>query len=209
MIEDIKQQAISTIASCAAEYDKNLNDCRLLFILKDRYNHASFFEASFYSYNFLHLTGIKLIGGITAADFYSRCLNHKISSDDFVFAADGTTVLKLEVLPQLVKKDVSARMVGNFIGCNPKLYTEKLAGGVKACLGFVKTDKDEYVPNTVLNTDIRTTTVGLEQVVATYRRKKTDLFYHERVYKTKKIDLTNFTFPKEYSYLARLEWGKD
>lgn len=49
MIKDIKQQAVSTIASCAAEYDKNLNDCRLLFILKDKYNHTSFFEASFYS----------------------------------------------------------------------------------------------------------------------------------------------------------------
>ena len=49
-------------------------------------------------------------------------------------------------------------MVGDFNGCNPKLYTEKLAGGVKACLGFVKTHRAEYVPNTVLNTDIRTVT---------------------------------------------------
>ncbi len=49
-------------------------------------------------------------------------------------------------------------MVGDFNGCNPKLYTEKLAGGVKACLGFIKTYRAEYVPNTVLNTDIRTVT---------------------------------------------------
>lgn len=49
-------------------------------------------------------------------------------------------------------------MVGDFNGCNPKLYTEKLAGGVKACLGFIKTHRAEYVPNTALNTDIRTVT---------------------------------------------------
>ena len=65
-------------------------------------------------------------------------------------------------------KNISAKMVGDFNGCNPKLYTEKLAGGVKACLGFVKTHRAEYVPNTVLNTDIRTVTKISQQVIATY-----------------------------------------
>ena len=121
-----KQQAISIIIDCAAKYEENLNGYQLLFILKDKHKHISSLEVSFYPYNFLHLTGIKLIDGTTATDFYKRCLNHKLSPEDFSFASDGTTQLKLEILPQLMLKNISAKMVGDFNGCNPKLYTEKL-----------------------------------------------------------------------------------
>ena len=100
-------------------------------------------------------------------------------------------------------KNISAKMVGDFNGCNPKLYTEKLAGGVKACLGFVKTHRAEYVPNTVLNTDIRTVTKISQQVIATYRRKNSASPYQELVYKAKKIDWDTITFPKEYDYLTK------
>ena len=143
----------------------------------------------------------------TATDFYKRCLNHKLSPEDFSFASDGTTQLKLEILPQLMLKNISAKMVGDFNGCNPKLYTEKLTGGVKACLGFVKTHRAEYVPNTVLNTDILTVTKISQQVIATYRRKNSTSPYQELVYKAKKIDWDTITFPKEYDYLTKP--GKD
>lgn len=87
-----KQQAISIIIDCAAKYEENLNGYQLLFILKDKHKHISSLEVSFYPYNFLHLTGIKLIDGTTATDFYKRCLNHKLSPEDFSFASDGTTL---------------------------------------------------------------------------------------------------------------------
>lgn len=60
-----KQQAISIIIDCAAKYEENLNGYQLLFILKDKHKHISSLEVSFYPYNFLHLTGIKLIDGTT------------------------------------------------------------------------------------------------------------------------------------------------
>lgn len=66
-----KQQAISIIIDCAAKYEENLNGYQLLFILKDKHKHISSLEVSFYPYNFLHLTGIKLIDGTTATDFYA------------------------------------------------------------------------------------------------------------------------------------------
>ena len=105
-----KQQAISIIIDCAAKYEENLNGYQLLFILKDKHKHISSLEVSFYPYNFLHLTGIKLIDGTTATDFYKRCLNHKLSPEDFSFASDGTTQLKLEILPQLMLKHITAKM---------------------------------------------------------------------------------------------------
>ena len=176
MAKYTKQQAISIITDCAVKYKENLDGYQLLFILKDKHKHISSLEVS---------------------------LNHKLSPDDFSFAPDGTTQLKLEILPQLMVKNISAKMVGDFNGCNPKLYTEKLAGGVKACLGFVKTPYSEYVPNTVLNIDIRTATRLPLQVIATYRRKRSDSVYNELVYKAKKIDWDNITFPKDYDYLSK------
>ena len=150
--------------------------------------------------------GANIVGGFGTA-IYNLVLPslvvHKLSPDDFSFAPDGTTQLKLEILPQLMVKNISAKMVGDFNGCNPKLYTEKLAGGVKACLGFVKTPYSEYVPNTVLNIDIRTATRLPLQVIATYRRKRSDSVYNELVYKAKKIDWDNITFPKDYDYLSK------
>lgn len=203
MAKYTKQQAVSIIVNCAKKYKECLEGYQLLFLLKDKHKNISSLEVEFNSYNFLHLTGIKLNTEITATDFYERCLNHKLSPDDFSFATDGTTQLKLEILPQLMAKNLSAKMVGDFNGCNPKLYTEKLAGGVKACLGFVKTKSSEYVPNTVLNIDIRTASSIPLQVIATYRRKKSTDTYQELVYRAKKIDWDAISFPTKYAYLEK------
>ena len=116
MAKYTKQQAISIITDCAVKYKENLDGYQLLFILKDKHKHISSLEVSFNPYNFLHLTGIKLADKTTATDFYERCLNHKLSPDDFSFAPDGTTQLKLEILPQLMVKNISAKMVGDFNG---------------------------------------------------------------------------------------------
>ena len=105
MAKYTKQQAISIITDCAVKYKENLDGYQLLFILKDKHKHISSLEVSFNPYNFLHLTGIKLADKTTATDFYERCLNHKLSPDDFSFAPDGTTQLKLEILPQLMVKN--------------------------------------------------------------------------------------------------------
>ena len=88
MAKYTKQQAISIITDCAAKYKENLDGYQLLFILKDKHKLISSLEVSFNSYNFLHLTGIKLTDKTTAADFYERCLNHKLSPDDFSFSSD-------------------------------------------------------------------------------------------------------------------------
>lgn len=58
--------------------------------------------------------------------------------DDFWFSGDGTTTLKLQVLPFVLAKNLNANSFGNFGGNSIRLYTEKLAGGVKGRIGFVK-----------------------------------------------------------------------
>lgn len=67
-----------------------------------------------------------------------------------------------------------------------KIIYRKISWWRKSLPWFCKTHRAEYVPNTVLNTDIRTVTKISQQVIATYRRKNSASPYQELVYKAKK-----------------------
>ena len=69
------------------------------------------------------------------------------------------TELKLEILSVLLEKNLSANLIGDYKANNPKLYTEKIAGGVKAGMGIVLNKNGKYVPNTALNIDYKAWTV--------------------------------------------------
>ncbi|MCD7834660.1 MAG: PBECR4 domain-containing protein [Lachnospiraceae bacterium] len=151
-----KDDAIRIVTKYSEIYEKELNGRNLLFLCVDKHKAVSYIEFAFHDYNYMHLTGLKpAYDGLTATDFYRRCLGHKLSTDDLVFAPDGTTPMKLDVLPFVICRNLSANMVGDFNSFHPKLYTEKVAGGTKAYIGFVKDVlSGEYVPNTVVKEDI-------------------------------------------------------
>ena len=92
----------------------------------------------------------------SSINFYEKCLAHRLSETDFEMAKDGTTDQKLDVIEQMMRIKKTVTMIGDFTDRGPKLYTEKVAGNVCACIGFVK---DKYtnlnVPNTLLKKDIR------------------------------------------------------
>ena len=196
-----KEEAVSIVAGCAWKYKNNLAGKSIMFVFADS-DCISYMETAFNSFNYLHLTGLK-VNNITAKDFFRRCINRKLSTKDFEFAADGTTHLKLGVLPSVVNSDLSARMLGSYNGSNPVLYTEKLVGGVKACVGFVRTAKS-YVPNTILNLDIRDYVDAPARIIATYRKPQQDRRYTECVYKAKNIDWDTVNYPDEIAYLKNL-----
>ena len=84
---------------------------------------------------------------------------------------DNTTGLKLNVLGQLMKIDQVAKMLGNFNNTNILLQTEKIAGNVRACMGFVKDKKSKmYVPNTALQKDIRDITDSTNKIIAILKK---------------------------------------
>ena len=79
-----------------------------------------------------------------------------MTEDDFYFAKDGSTVQKLDVLESMMEIKHNAMMIGDFTDRGPKLFTEKAAGNICGCIGFVK-DRNTglNVPNTLLKKDIR------------------------------------------------------
>lgn len=218
-----KRSALSVILKAAEEYEKNLRDNNLLFVLCDKHKKISYFEVEFNSGNFMHLTGTRFSNeykailmqqdeerynektDITYANkFYEKCLNKRMSVDDFEFAEDGTTPLKLDVLPALMKKNLSANSVGDFSARTVKLYTDKIAGNSKGCMGFIHDrGSDKNIPNTVLKSDIRDCASEYKRILITYRKKKSETHYNEIVYVAKKIEWDKIVFPEEYSYLPK------
>lgn len=208
-----KEEAIKIVTSCAEKYADELANRTLLFVCVDKKNKISCFEFAFYPWNYMHLTGLKVrrkslaaeedANEIAAVDFYNRCLAHRLSPRDFEFADDGTTHMKLDVLEAVLNKNLSARMIGDYNSAKPKLYTERLAGGTKACLGFL-VDKmsGQYVPNTVLNEDIRKYVTNYVRVVAVYRKEVGEGQYEEVTYRAKDINWADIQYPDRYDYLS-------
>ncbi len=201
-----KEEAIRVVVSCAEKYRAELLDRSLLFICVDKQRSITAVETAFFDRNYLHLTGLKLHKEppISAADFFRRCAANRLSPSDFAFSEDGTTHLKLEVLPRVLNKNLSARMLGDSDSIRPKLYTEKLVGGTKACVGFV-TDSlsGAYVPNTVLNEDVRDNVGGCLQILAAYRKRLDEPRYGELTYRTKnkRVDWDKVVYPAPYEYI--------
>ncbi len=210
-----KEEAIKIVVSCAQNYHNELENKSLLFVCIDKHYKVSVYEFFFNGWNYLHLTGLKAkqskamvqassdeVEKMSASDFYNRCLNHKLSSQDFEFSKDGTTQMKLDVLPSLINKNLSAKMIGNCCTSRPQLYSEKLAGGQNACMGFIVDSITRlYVPNTVLKVDIRNNVTDYEQIVLTYRKNNTDDKYEEITYKAKKVDWSRIELPPELKHL--------
>ena len=94
-------------------------------------------------------------------------------------------------------------MIGEYNSSKPRLYTERLADGASACVGFVTDSISRlYVPNTILKEDIRDNVIDYVRVIAVYRKRIADRKYEELTYKAKKIDLSKIKYPDIYSYLS-------
>ena len=130
-----KNVALKIILESCKDYKENLVNCNLLFVFGN-INNPSFLETSFLGRNFLHLTGCET--KLHANEFYNNALKKKLTKKDFELKSDGTTELKLSVLPEMMQIEKSARMLGNYNDYKWELKTDKLIGNVRACIGFVK-----------------------------------------------------------------------
>jgi hypothetical protein len=130
---------------------------------------------------------------MSATLFYKRCLSNQISPNDF--QTDFRVKLKLDVLPQVMKIYKNAKMCGNFDGSRIKLHTDKIIGNVTASMGFVK-DGNYYVPNTVLEEDMRTVSIHPQQrILAVFRKQIKQEKYADLCYTAKGITKETLILP--------------
>lgn len=192
-----KTQAARIIMEAALIYDKNFNKRNLLIIFGAP-NAPKFIETYANDKNFHHLTGVKLntnkilenvedkTSSIFTIFFY-KALNKRLSPEAFEFKNE-TTEQKLRVLIQTLRVSSNSKMFGTYSGTRMNLKTDKLAGGVKSFIGFLKVGKN-YVPNTVMEDDIRKNSKKTERVLAILSKKVDDLSYNKIESVAKKIDV--------------------
>ncbi|MBQ7859801.1 MAG: hypothetical protein IJ347_06705 [Faecalibacterium sp.] len=199
-----KEEALKIIFECAKAYKENLSDKRVLILsASSSLKNVCATEVEFVKGNFLHMTGVKFINKpkIAPNAFFKLCVNQRLSSSMFDMAPDGTTELKLSILPSIVKKNMSANMIGDYSGVRPCLITDKLVGNTSAIVGFRNDKGGIYAPNTVLCEDIRTLTANKQRILAIYQKRIGSNKYEERVYLAKGIDWGKIIYPLEYQYL--------
>ena len=140
-----KRRAIQILTRAAALYHANLEDQKVIFLygvpaeIKKQMQAGDgsllsmkSYEAAFHRGNFLHLTGVRVDGSAvaSASHFFEKCLDGRLSQDDFGFAEDGSTAQKLGILENMMGIKRNVAMIGDFTDRGPKLFTEKAAGGV-------------------------------------------------------------------------------
>ena len=159
------------------------------------------YEVVFHRYNFLHLTGVRIKNSqiASAIHFYEKCLGNRLTDSDFSFASDGSSVQKLDVLENMMNLKKNITMIGNFTDRGPKLYSEKVAGNICGCIGFVK-DKNTSlnVPNTLLKKDIRdVTAIPTQKIYGILSKSYSDEVYSVIEKIDKSINLQEHKFAEE------------
>ena len=203
-----KKEAVSIVISSARMYRDNLVGKRLLFLVTDKHKRVSALEVGFDASNFQHLTGLKsTTAGWSHLDFYNFCIDGRLKESHIEFASDGTTNQKLTVLPHVFQNaNLSASMMGSYNHSHPLLYTEKLVGGVKWALGFRDVSGlGDYVPDTLLEGDIRDSIHETYRIIATYIKSMNEENFTCLIYKAKKIDVESLTYPADWGNRPRIE----
>ena len=191
------KQALRIITQCAKQYHQYLENNQVAFVYRDQNNHSSFTVVQFHSHNFLHFTGVSVKPGMTANHFYRAALNNRLSENDFSFKHSRTTEQKLKVLHIIMNIDTKARMIGNYTGPHIELYTEKVTCTTNACLGLIQR-KRYYIPNSILNEDIRSITPKPpDKIYAIFKKSINSPYYTHLTYKSQNISIIKKCLPKE------------
>lgn len=181
-IKNMKNKDLVIIINAAKQYSKNLENNNILIIYLNRitqkYEHI---ELLFQDTNFLHLTGVEYAHATShfknSKQFYDQCINGKLNVNNINYKKDGTTRLKLDILPQIMNLHKTASMIGDFNNYNIKLETDKIYGTITACLGAVQDNNGYFRPNTAMKIDIRDITVAANPIKAIYVKNKNDSIY--------------------------------
>lgn len=194
-----KIDVLKAVLSSAKSYSQNLENRNMLFLFNDENKQPHCFEVVFEPRHFHHLTGTKIVNPNikSSVEFYDMCLRNNLSENDFILAPDGTTPLKIAILPSLMQIHKMAKMIGEYNDCKPKLYTEKLAGSTVGCMGFVKDEGKYYVPNTILQEDIRDVTIKANKLLAIYSKGIKEDQYSHLCYVAKGIPVDNIMMPAD------------
>lgn len=184
-----KKQAFELLNQSATMYKDNLLNNSFLFVFKKN-TELKNVEVLFLDSNFQHLTGLQTKLKIRPKIFFEQIINNRFNIENIMFKKDGTTDLKLRVLPNLMNIHKSCKMIGCYNKNNftqVLLDTDMTIGNIKGCIGISKyNQKKHYYPKTALNQDIRKITYQQYPVLCILKKSSSDKKYNQICYISKK-----------------------
>jgi hypothetical protein len=205
-----KEDARRRVLNCAKLYRQKLLNKKMLIIYRDRVdNKIRYIEVVFYERNYQHLTGLELVdkdGKVLknqSVNFYRKCIENKLSTEEIQFKKDGTSRLKLEALPVLMDVTKITKITGNYNYSRPYLLVDKIIGGVNFCLGLSKED-DIYVPSSALLENIKRLTDAPSQVLVILEKELDEALYSTVKHVAKGLNLENIRLPNEINAMIKL-----
>ena len=170
----INSNDLTTARRCSKLYNDNLKHKEILFLFQDKDSREfNYVEVKFKPENFQHLTGILVkdktkCGG--ANDFLNLMSSNRLNEEDCFYKADGTTKLKLMILPSIMNIGKTARMIGDYDSSRINIVADKVCGGQAMTLAILKDNTGDYVPCSVLRDDVRRMTNKPNSIRAAYIR---------------------------------------
>lgn len=184
-----KRDMVKIIHCAAKTYETELIHKNLLIIFGAP-NKPNYVQTVANKNNFQHLTGtISNLKGDNASElFYDKALDGNLSPNDFEINPDGTTQLKMEILNQTLYLSKNAKMIWDLNDGHLKLETDKITRGTGSCMVFVE-DDGFFVPNAVLNSDMRSVAKNPQRILAILSKKVIETQYEKATYIAKKIEI--------------------
>lgn len=188
MMNTSPKDSLQIITNGARLFEKNFVDKNMLIIYKDDSNAYKSVETIAYRGNYCHLTGVET--SLSSNEFFERAKNSKLSNGDYKITETGEAVKKLSVMEEAMEFTHNAKMTGYFSPISSKhLYTEMIVGNVRFALGFVKDEKTSgkyYVPNTLLNGDVKNFVGRAYPIEAIFEKSVGEDLYSNLVHISKK-----------------------
>lgn len=190
-----KKKAVKIIVHAAENYKEYLQD-KVFLIIYIENGISKTVQVEFRDSHFLHLTGVYT--KLSAKRFYEKCINRKLSVDEFELDKGGKTQQKLMVLPFLHELLYNNCMIGNFINTGIYIRADYFVGNTKAILsvGF-RYGKNVDFPVTLYKEDIRKLTQPTNKVLAIFRRNFDQANYTECTYFSKGQEIDKLPMDKD------------
>ena len=194
-----KKAALKIMISAAKDYEEKLNDRHFLIVYQKEKDTKTVI-VGFRDMNFLHMTGVK------SKQFYSACLESKLSERDFEIDNRGKVQQKLMVLPYLADLLYHHCMIGDFINSGICIRADYFVGDTRAVLsvGF-RTGKQTDFPVTLYNEDVRKLSQPKNKVLAIFSKSYKDQLYDKCTYLAKNQSVHKLMVSNEICELISVE----
>ena len=178
-----KKNVIDIMIKAAKNYKEHLQDKVFLIVYREN-RVTKTVKVGFRDMHFLHLTGI--CTKLSAKRFYEKCINQKLSADDFELDKGGKAQQKLMVLPFLHELLYNNCMIGDFINSGIYIRADYFVGNTKATLsvGF-RFGKNVDFPVTLYKEDVRILSQPTNKVLAIFARNYDQEYYTKCIYLSK------------------------